>query len=599
MEANNNQGSPDVLGTKSSVDILMPNRPSEQYKYLRLGNGMRVLLVSDMEADKAAASVDVHVGSSHEPRELPGLAHFLEHMLFQGTDKYPGENEYSEYVKNHGGYDNAFTSLTDTNYHLECSNEGFEGALDRLAQFFICPSFSEDAAEREMNAVDSEFNQSLQHDGWHFFNLTQMSSLEASCYNRFDCGNLKTLSEPGIRAALLDFHKKWYSANIMSLGISGKFDLATLEKWAVDKFSAVENKDVQLPDLGVPHPFPADHLGKVFKVVPVKDRDLLSLWYVLPNTELDHEHQPIKYLYELIGHEGENSLLSYLKEQDLALELATMLDHKMHAFSNLTIQITLTAKGLERYEEVLEVTYKYLQMLRDNGPQQYFFDESKSIGKMRFEFMDRQRAISTCVGMARRVHLFEDSNVDQLIRANYVVETFDKAAVQALTEKLCDPANMNVFVRSHKFNEQTDQRAPWYDTAYSVTPMSAELRARLLKPQCNQEGKVLGLPPANKLIPSNFDILPTDEARSAKPILLKRWSHCTDLWFKKDDQFKLPKAIVTLRLYTNDCLFGLNPRARVFAHVWENLQQEQLREFNYMAELAQLTFDITLKCDSV
>ena len=138
------------------------------YKLIDLPNKMRCLLVSDMDCDLAGAAIDVHVGAALDPKPLYGVAHFLEHMLFQGTDKYPGENEYSEFIKNNGGYDNAWTSLTDTNYHFECSNEAFEEAIDRLAQFFISPNFSENAAEREVNAVDSEFNQSLQHDGWHF-----------------------------------------------------------------------------------------------------------------------------------------------------------------------------------------------------------------------------------------------------------------------------------------------------------------------------------------------------------------------------------------------------------------------------------------------
>jgi insulysin len=142
-----------------------------EYKLIELPNNIRCLLVSDMEADKAAAAIDVHVGAALDPEPLYGVAHFLEHMLFQGTDKYPGENEYSEFISNNGGYDNAYTSLTDTNYHFECSNEAFEEALDRLSQFFISPNFSESAAAREVNAVDSEFNQALQHDGWHLQHL--------------------------------------------------------------------------------------------------------------------------------------------------------------------------------------------------------------------------------------------------------------------------------------------------------------------------------------------------------------------------------------------------------------------------------------------
>lgn len=86
-----------------------------------------------METDKSAAALDVHVGCSLDPAPLYGTAHFLEHMLFMGTTKYPSENEYTEYIKNNGGMNNAYTSLTSTNYHFDCANEAFEGALDRFA----------------------------------------------------------------------------------------------------------------------------------------------------------------------------------------------------------------------------------------------------------------------------------------------------------------------------------------------------------------------------------------------------------------------------------------------------------------------------------
>jgi insulysin len=234
------------------------------------------MLISDMEADMAAAAIDVHVGAALDPRPLHGVAHFLEHMLFQGTDKYPGENEYSEYIKNNGGYDNAFTSQTDTNYHFECSNEAFEGALDRLAQFFICPSFSTSAAEREVNAVDSEYNMALQHDGWHIQNLTQSISNPEGHYNKFHCGNKKTLANPKIRDQLLEFHKMWYSANIMNLCIAGKYSLETMEGWVTEKFGPVKNFDVVVPDLGVPAIFPPEYTSRLVKVVPVKDKDTIN-----------------------------------------------------------------------------------------------------------------------------------------------------------------------------------------------------------------------------------------------------------------------------------------------------------------------------------
>ena len=94
---------------------------------------MRVLIISDPDADKSAASLDVNVGAALDPKPLYGTAHFLEHMLFMGTEKYPDENDYDEFISNNGGYNNAWTSLTNTNYQFEVGNEGFEGALDRFA----------------------------------------------------------------------------------------------------------------------------------------------------------------------------------------------------------------------------------------------------------------------------------------------------------------------------------------------------------------------------------------------------------------------------------------------------------------------------------
>ena len=81
-----------------------------------------------------AAAMDVGVGSSSEPEELPGLAHFVEHMLFLGTDKYPREDEYTSFLEMHGGESNAFTAHEDTHYFFDVHHSQLDGALDRFAQ---------------------------------------------------------------------------------------------------------------------------------------------------------------------------------------------------------------------------------------------------------------------------------------------------------------------------------------------------------------------------------------------------------------------------------------------------------------------------------
>jgi insulysin len=119
--------------------ISKPGSDNWQYRYVVLGNGLGCLLASDPQQVLSAASLAVHVGSFAEPREAPGLAHFLEHMLFMGTGKYPEVNGYSEFITSHGGQTNAYTCNDVTSFSFDIASEYFAPALDRFSQFFKEP----------------------------------------------------------------------------------------------------------------------------------------------------------------------------------------------------------------------------------------------------------------------------------------------------------------------------------------------------------------------------------------------------------------------------------------------------------------------------
>ena len=76
-------------------------------------------------------------GSLSDPGNISGLAHFCEHMLFLGTKKYPKENEYSQFLSEHAGSSNAFTSGEHTNYYFDVSHEHLQGALDRYCPIHV------------------------------------------------------------------------------------------------------------------------------------------------------------------------------------------------------------------------------------------------------------------------------------------------------------------------------------------------------------------------------------------------------------------------------------------------------------------------------
>ncbi len=102
------------MSTCQSV-ISSPN-DHRSYRHLTLTNGLRVLLVQDMHSAQAAASIAVNVGHFDDPQSRPGMAHFLEHMLFLGTAKFPEAGGYHNFINQHGGSNNAWTGTEHTNF---------------------------------------------------------------------------------------------------------------------------------------------------------------------------------------------------------------------------------------------------------------------------------------------------------------------------------------------------------------------------------------------------------------------------------------------------------------------------------------------------
>ncbi|MFM7119786.1 MAG: insulinase family protein, partial [Gammaproteobacteria bacterium] len=203
---------------KAAATATVRQSPNDnrRYRYRTLANGLRVLLVSDPDTDKAAASLVVFRGSHHDPAEYPGLAHFLEHMLFIGTEKYPEVDAYQHFIGQHGGSSNAYTAGDHTNYFFDIQPAYFEAGMDRFAQFFIAPLLAADYVEREKNAVHSEYQMQLRADNWRANAVLGVALSPKHPEARFNIGSLDTLGD-GVDAALRTFLQTHYSADQMAL----------------------------------------------------------------------------------------------------------------------------------------------------------------------------------------------------------------------------------------------------------------------------------------------------------------------------------------------------------------------------------------------
>jgi secreted Zn-dependent insulinase-like peptidase len=116
------------------------------------------------------------------------------------------------------------------------------------------------------------------------------------------------------------------------------------------------------------------------------------------------------------------------------------------------------------------------------------------------------------------------------------------------------------------------------------------------------EGVKLGLPPVNNLLPKNLGLVPADPEHAQKPVLVKEYPGDTEVWYMKDDKFERPKAIINAKVYPSAGLLselGVTADGRMITEVWIAAIKEYLREFKYMAEMANLELEFTISNDAV
>ncbi|GIY21913.1 insulin-degrading enzyme [Caerostris extrusa] len=498
----------DKLVSKIYDDIIKSEQDARQYRGLELRNGMKVLLISDPSTDKSAAALDVQIGSMSEPREFPGLAHFCEHMLFLGTEKYPSENDYNKFLREHGGSSNAYTAEGNTCYYFDVSPNFLKEALDRFAQFFLCPLFTEKATEREVNAVDSEHEKNLQIDSWRLVQLEKATCNPQHDYSKFGTGNLETLSvQPksrgiNIRDELLKFHEKFYSANVMALTVFGKESLEELMDIVIPLFSKVANKNVEYPEWKE-HPFDSDHLKLEGYVVPVKDIRTLNVSFPIPDLRQEYRSNPDSYLGHLIGHEGPGSLLSELKSLGWVNSLAAGAKPGCRGFAFFIVDFILTEDGLEHTDDIVTILFQYLTLLREVGPQEWVFQECKKLSEMNFRFKDKEKPQVYVYSVASRIFRYP---INEVLSGPYLLHEYKPDLISKLLD-LLTPDTIRIAKVGKEFENICHETEKWYGTKYRLDPIKEDILNQWKTVKLHPN---LKLPLPNDLIASDFTLLPID-----------------------------------------------------------------------------------------
>jgi insulysin len=572
-----------LLYISAAVGDTVVKSPNDQRQYesFVLANQLRVLLVSDPSTDKAAAALDVFVGSTSDPQRWPGLAHFLEHMLFLGTKKYPQAGDYQDFISKHGGRHNAYTGDENTNFFFDIDKDYLEAALDRFAQFFIAPLFTPQYVDREKKSVDSEYQTRRKSDGTRLFFVWKQVANPKNPLSRFDIGNLSTLvdyKDRKLREALVDFYQRHYSANIMTLVVLGKEPIPILKQWVVDRFSGVRNVHASPlrtdEPLFVPHTLPAR-----LNVTPLKDKRVLVMTFPIPPVVDYYRSKPAHYIANLLGYEGKGSLLSLLKSKGWVETLSAGLGVDTLNNAALSLSLELTREGLQHVNDIPTYVFRYVELIREQGIARWIFDEQEKIAEISFRFQEQTSAIRYVSALASNLQIYPPELV---LRGPYEMDQYDPALILRFLERL-RPDNMLLTVNAQGL--ATDATERWFGTPYEITRITSSLLNEWSHPPAVAQ---LAIPAPNPFLPDDLAVKPPREA-TTKPVRLRRMRGL-QLWFKQDTTFNVPRA---------DFYFSVRSRAAndspthgVLTELYVKLVNDQLNEFAYPAYLAGLNYEL-------
>ncbi len=565
----------------AAVEVVKSPNDNRQYESLVLPNQLKVLLISDPETDKSAAAMDVFVGSAANPAGRQGLAHFLEHMLFLGTKKYPKAGEYQAFIDAHGGSNNAYTAFEHTNYFFDIDSDSLLPALDRFSQFFVAPLLDATYVEREKHAVYSEYQARLKQDSRRIYAAMKHAADPRHPYSQFSVGSLDTLADrPGhrVRDDLLKFYQEHYSANLMALVVLGREPLPKLRQWVVERFSAVANRQARPRAFSRPI-FKPETLPRRLDIVPLKDQRILQLSFQLPSELAYYHTKPSDYLSNLIGHEGRGSLLSLLKHKGWVDGLSAGAEERLPNETLFTVSMQLSEQGLAHVDEVTRDLFSYLRMLREEGPNARIYDEMRRIAALGFRFMEKGKPATTVRTLAHDLQYYPPAEV---LEAPYLMDRYDAELIGRFLDGM-RPGRMLQTVIARGLD--TDSKDPWYGTEYRITALSGE---RLANWRAAPRLAQLHLPAPNRYIPENLAMKP-QLVEQRHPERIRRVPGFA-LWHQQDEQFKAPRAdfFFTVRSpLAND-----TAEHSVLTRMLVMMVDDELNEATYAATLAGLGYQI-------
>jgi protease-3 len=565
----------------NTVITKSPN-DNREYQFITLNNGLEVLLISDLDLENSAVSLSVPVGSMHNPDSQLGLAHYLEHMLFLGSERYPVINEYSKFMTQNGGYTNAYTSQDSTVYGFEVNDDAFDEALDRLGDVMRAPLLDEKYADKERHTVNAEHKTYYDNDMRKLYALQRYTLNPDHPMARFSTGDLTTLVDKKgskLQDELVRFFNENYSANTMKVALTSPRSIESLQKVASSFLGQIPNKNVTKPIVLAPLLTDKELAIKV-EMKPTADIKLLQVNFLVPSVKDEYMYQPGAYISRLLGSDHKGGLSDNLIKAGLVDSvMAGFYAQQSELYSSFSLQFKLTDKGIESQPQIMATLFAFIELIKKEGVNEIQFNEQKSNLDRRFEFLTKQSGFNYVMGLAANMQLYPAKDI---LYYPYRLDAFNAKFIEQLLTYL-SPENSRLFLLAP--NAKGGTAIPYYKGEYAVEKIALKQQQQWLE---DARSIQLVLPVNNIWLPEDLSLAKAQH-RGEATALINQEGH--SVWFAQSGQLEEPKG--SLKLQLNSDIADQSAQNRVSMNLLLAMLKKQFAELNFVTQEAGLLFSIS------
>lgn len=444
----------------------------KKYKYITLKNDLDVILISNEKTNRSIVALTINIGSLYN--NVEGIAHFLEHMLFMGCEKYydRGENHFFSIINKHGGNSNAFTTNNFTSYYFTVDDEHLNETIEVFHNFFISPLFNNDSINREISAVHSEYEKNMSIENRKIEEILKELSKDNHPYKLFDCGNKTTLNIHDIREKLIDFYNSYYSSDFMKLVISSNHSLDELEKMSL-LFESIPKKKINKMNI-LEIPIVKNHNGNCIKYIEMQTTDnkhKLNVIWQLENDNIYHRQKPLTYISYLLQNESPTSLNYYLLNRGYIYDME--INYEYMAYDNFCvnniymfyIQFILTPYGQNNKNIILFLLDHYIYCIKKNGINKNIFNELVKISKLNILFYNNNN-IDDIINYSIQMHLCDDKKNILINRS--INNSYNDAIENIINDYLNKMTLNNSIIISISNYKKLSKKTKWYNAEYNL-----------------------------------------------------------------------------------------------------------------------------------